>query len=294
MKKSIIILTLVVLLLISTWSFGANGYDPIREYDKITAKQIYDRVYINGELKHVEIYLINGYNYIKLRDFAQLISGTDKQFNIKWDSKEKTIRLISNEAYSPVGGELKIGDGRDKVAYDSEPNLFYNEYSLYLAGYYIDGNNYFNLRELSALFSVNVSWDDEAKQIRLNTSLPEPTKESWVGRYRELYNVFEGTSIVVYPMANIHNVPMLELSEDGTFEYLLNFYSRMFTIKGNWEIDEKDSNLIHLSNYDKVRQKISFRRNNIDELELLTTDDYLTIQNSIGYTTNHSVYKRIR
>jgi len=41
---------------------------------------------VNGELKSVHAYLINGTNYLQLRGLAAILSGTSAQFDVTWDS----------------------------------------------------------------------------------------------------------------------------------------------------------------------------------------------------------------
>jgi len=104
-------------------------------------------------------YVINGNNYLKLRDIAAVVNGTPKQFEVGWDSKKNTINLTANKPYTSVGGELgNISAGAvaaklstAKVYKDSSPTNY--------AGYNIAENNYYKLRDAAESFDIGVEWD---------------------------------------------------------------------------------------------------------------------------------------
>lgn len=61
---------------------------------------------VDGQSVSLDAYNINSNNYCKIRDVAQLLNGTGKQFNVIWDNDLKAVSMTSNQAYVPVGGEL--------------------------------------------------------------------------------------------------------------------------------------------------------------------------------------------
>jgi len=83
--------------------------------------------------------VIAGYNYFKLRDLASVLSGTEKQFDIMWDEDKKIINLISNKAYTPVGGEMAKGDGKEKMATKNYSVIYKDGIELELETYTISG-----------------------------------------------------------------------------------------------------------------------------------------------------------
>lgn len=68
-------------------------------------------VLVNGKAVAFDAYNIGGNNYFKLRDVANAINGSEKQFEVTWDGSKNAINLISNNAYTAVGGEMTKGDG---------------------------------------------------------------------------------------------------------------------------------------------------------------------------------------
>lgn len=60
------------------------------------------KVLVNGNEVAFDAYNINGNNYFKLRDVANVINGSEKQFEVTWDGSKNAINLISNKAYTVV------------------------------------------------------------------------------------------------------------------------------------------------------------------------------------------------
>lgn len=117
------------------------------------------KVLVNGEQVTFEAYNIGGNNYFKLRDIAYVLSDTLAQFEVEWDAVNSRVNMISGMPYTPVGGELKAGDGTAKTAINGTSNISKDYRLVSLKAYMINGNNYFKLRDLGILFDFNVSWD---------------------------------------------------------------------------------------------------------------------------------------
>jgi len=54
------------------------------ELTKITVNPTTSKVLVNGKIVEFEAYNINGYNYFKLRDLAQAVNNTEKNFEVTW------------------------------------------------------------------------------------------------------------------------------------------------------------------------------------------------------------------
>jgi len=65
------------------------------ELTKITVNPTTSKVLVNGKIVEFEAYNINGYNYFKLRDLAQAVNNTEKNFEVTWDAANNAINLIS-------------------------------------------------------------------------------------------------------------------------------------------------------------------------------------------------------
>ena len=158
------------------WDFNTNivrrnttlyaGWEKV-----ITANPTSSKVLVNGKAVTFEAYTINGNNYFKLRDFAQAVNKTEKNFEVKWDSKNNAINLISNTPYTPVGGELAKGDGKAKVANPTTSKIYKDGKEISLTAYTINGNNYFKLRDIAKAFNIGVTWDGTTNTIGIDTSI---------------------------------------------------------------------------------------------------------------------------
>jgi len=141
------------------------------ELTKINVNPTTSKVLVNGKVVEFEAYNINGYNYFKLRDLAQAVNNTEKNFEITWDGKNNAINLFSNKPYTPVGGELAKGDGKAKIATPTTSKIYKDGEEISLTAYLINGNNYFKLRDIAKAFDIGVTWDGETNTIVIDTSI---------------------------------------------------------------------------------------------------------------------------
>lgn len=140
---------------------------------------------MNGRLVNFDAYNISNNNYFKLRNIAQAITGTEKQFNVSWNNNMGAlgydefgnpvgtgggIELLSNKPYVPVGGELAVGDGMAKTAQLYKSPMLKDGKDIKLVAYTINGNNYFKLRDLGEVFDFYVSWDGVNNAIIIDTT----------------------------------------------------------------------------------------------------------------------------
>ena len=169
-KLSALVLAIVMLLMVGV-SASAS--------DSVYAKYTSSTVMINGNVVAFEAYNIGGNNYFKLRDLAMALNGTEASFSVEWSAADNCIVVElgsymcePNYAYQPVGGELAVGDGTDKVAYVSTQSLLAPMDGGFpgFTAYNINGNNYFKLRDIGDLFGFNVDWDAANNCILINTT----------------------------------------------------------------------------------------------------------------------------
>ncbi len=140
---------------------------------RIVANPNKSTVLVNGEKIAFDSYNIDGYNYFKLRDLAQAVNGTNKNFEVTWDGKRNAIFLYSNRPYTPVGNELKTSDRLTSKTVNPTTSLIYVDGKVVtLTAYNIDGSNYFKLRDIAKLFDIGVTWNGNTKTIEINTYMP--------------------------------------------------------------------------------------------------------------------------
>lgn len=135
-----------------------------------TATPTASKVLVNGKEISFDAYSINDNNYFKLRDIANVLSGTGKQFEVTWDGTKNAINLLSGKAYTTVGGELAKGDGSQKPAALNTSKVYLDGKEISLTAYTINDNNYFKLRDLGQTFNFGVGWDGAANTVTIDTS----------------------------------------------------------------------------------------------------------------------------
>ena len=145
----------------------------------VSAKPTTSAVYMDGIRMYLEAYNIGGNNYFKLRDVAYALRNTARRFQVTWEPdveavvNGETIRgavnMTSNTTYTPVGGEIVMGDGKEKIGQPTRSAILKDGVQVTsVAGYNIGGNNFFKLRDLGELFDFNVSWDAKLGSIIVN------------------------------------------------------------------------------------------------------------------------------
>ncbi|MEG1577434.1 MAG: WG repeat-containing protein [Oscillospiraceae bacterium] len=151
---------------------SANGFDKNytpKPYAPATATALPSatKLMVNGKTVAADAYNIGGNNYIKLRDLATMVSGTEKNFEVGWNG---AINLISNTAYTPVGGEMAQGSGQRKAAQRNTAKIYLNNGLVAMTAYNIGGTNYFKLRDVMQTFDIGVGYENGTATV--NTSQP--------------------------------------------------------------------------------------------------------------------------
>lgn len=141
------------------------------ESNALAAIPTSSKVLVNGKEVSFEAYNINGNNYFKLRDLAMVLNGTDKQFEVSWNSSNNAIDLESGKAYTSVGGELVVSDKLlNKEANPTTSKIYLNGEEVQLTAYNINGNNYFKLRDIAKVINFGVTWDGNTNTVGVDTT----------------------------------------------------------------------------------------------------------------------------
>ncbi len=114
-------------------------------------------------------YLIEGNNYFKLRDIAQLLAPTESRFAVGWDDAQRTISLTAYSDYQSNGSEMVPATDAVVQATASNLMLLLDGKAIVPQGYLIAGNTYYKLRDLGEALGFSVGYDDTTRTIYLNT-----------------------------------------------------------------------------------------------------------------------------
>ncbi|WP_442602840.1 stalk domain-containing protein [Paenibacillus sp. KN14-4R] len=135
------------------------------------AKRAASKVMVNGKEIAFEAYEIAGSNYFKLRDLAQVMNGTNKQFKVDWDGAKNDISLTAGEAYTPDGKEFTVSaNSSAMMAKATSAKVYVNGQEVQLVAYEINNNNYFKLRDIAQATDFAVTWDAKANTVGIDSS----------------------------------------------------------------------------------------------------------------------------
>ena len=87
---------------LNTWRFPATPSKikvAVLAASSNTAYPATMTVMLNGTQVKPVGYNIQGNNYYKLRDVAQILTDTTAQFNVSWDKHSRTMNLLTGSAY---------------------------------------------------------------------------------------------------------------------------------------------------------------------------------------------------
>ena len=122
-----------------------------------------------GALRGTDMYNILGSNYLKIRDIASLLDGTEKQFNITVDGR--TVNLIPGVAYEARGDEMTPNPNAVKTTTAQTTFSFtLDGKPIELTAYLIAGSNYVRIRDVLKLFDVFVDYNAALREFYIDTS----------------------------------------------------------------------------------------------------------------------------
>jgi hypothetical protein len=150
-------------------AIAVPGAEPPKTAE-LVAKPTAASVLVNGETVAFDAYSINGNNYFKLRDLAYVLSGSEKQFEVGWDSATNAITLTSGMPYTAVGGEMSGRGSGEKTPIPTDSKIYLDGREVDLTAYNIGGNNYFKLRDIGQKLDFGVTWDGVNSIILIDTA----------------------------------------------------------------------------------------------------------------------------
>ena len=104
-------------------------------------------------------FLIADYNWIKLRDLADLLKNTPKKFDVLWNKERNAVEMTAGKPYVPDGTEQKKIEVIETTAIASLQKFIIDGKEIELAAYNIGGYNYIRVRDLAILLDFNVIFE---------------------------------------------------------------------------------------------------------------------------------------
>ncbi len=212
--------------------------------DGVPATPTTSKVIINGQTVEFEAYNIYDNNYFKLRDIAKALTGTEKQFEVTWNGEKNLIDLISNKAYTSVGGERALGDGTQKTGTLCKSAIMKDDIECDLTAYTINGNNFFKLRDLGKLFDFMVDWDGVNIIIDTSKSYTDENAETATAPKTEAFEKLKNYVIehenISFNIDNFNGTPVENIIGNQAYEYTEVEYTVTLLLLYNTADDEID------------------------------------------------------
>lgn len=133
-------------------------------------------ILVDGQAVDFDAYMLkdangNGTNYLKLRDVAYVLNGTEAQFNVGWDGAAGAITLTTGAAYVPAGSEMSTPFSGDQTYTDNQSAVLVNGVQTDLEAITLTdssgaGYTYFKLRDLGEALGFTVDWDGTSVVVR--------------------------------------------------------------------------------------------------------------------------------
>lgn len=121
------------------------------------------RILVNQKEMAVNFNTIMGKDYIRLRDFASVVSGTEAQFEIKYDSKTNTVNIIKGGVYTSVGNEMLLDNNEKYITKKSNYHIAVDGTAVEVQCYTIDGDLYFDIEQLSQILGMTAQKKQDGK-----------------------------------------------------------------------------------------------------------------------------------
>ena len=130
------------------------------------------KIFLDFEQVYFETYLIDGYNYFKLRDLAYAFNNTNKSFQVEWNEALDRIDIITNKKYTQIGTEMTDLNPNKlkKYATTTSSEIYINGQRKEFKTYNIDEYNYFKLRDVLKVIDCGVTYDENTQFINIYTS----------------------------------------------------------------------------------------------------------------------------
>ncbi len=192
---------------------GTTAY-AAEEREMATAKYVAQKIVVDDYYAKMEGYNINGYNYMRLRDVAEVMTEKSRddcfKFDIIYNADKDVIYLETGREYSGTEDEKEtVVNIADKEAILSDAQVFVNGEmpDEGMEGYIIDGYTYYKLRDIGNAIGFHVSWLESQQKVRILTA-PMAARKPVIYLYPEettdisVELEYDGELTVTYPSYN--------------------------------------------------------------------------------------------
>lgn len=127
---------------------------------------------LDGTAANLTAYLIDGSNYVSLRDCAAALAQTPSAFGVGYDEATDTVTLTRGQTYQALGSELQgAADVAAMQARAGSQHILVDGTQQPMQSYTIAGSNYVNLRDLTALIGGTVEYDEPSRAVTITSTV---------------------------------------------------------------------------------------------------------------------------
>lgn len=161
MKKKIsLLLAVLMLVTFMPMSMAVSEERSMESSQKFT---------VNGEEVHIRAYIINGKNYLRLRDVAAALKGTKAQFQVDYDKEKNLVMIETNKPYEDLSNTKIYSSQKELWATMKDMDILFNGKERKLKSAFIIDTNYIELRDLAKLMGFDVSYDAPTKTVAITS-----------------------------------------------------------------------------------------------------------------------------
>ena len=154
--------------------------------EKVESKDVKassQKVKLNGKDVVIYGYIIDNYNYFKLRDVAAVLKDTEAKFGVEYKDAVATLTK---------GADYKVADTDQKEVKKVSKGILTNDKvmvgdkALTATAYKIDNSNYYKLRDLGEALGFGVDFDKATNTVLLTSKEAEVKEEKVAPKLEEL------------------------------------------------------------------------------------------------------------
>lgn len=154
--------------------------------EKAAAKDVKassQKVKLNGKDVVIYGYIIDNYNYFKLRDVAAVLKDTEAKFGVEYKDAVATLTK---------GADYKVADTDQKEVKKVSKGILTNDKvmvgdkALTATAYKIDNSNYYKLRDLGEALGFGVDFDKATNTVLLTSKEAEVKEEKVAPKVEEV------------------------------------------------------------------------------------------------------------
>ena len=154
--------------------------------EKVETKEVKassQKVKLNGKDVVIYGYIIDNYNYFKLRDVAAVLKDTEAKFGVEYKDAVATLTK---------GADYKVADTDQKEVKKVSKGILTNDKvmvgdkALTATAYKIDNSNYYKLRDLGEALGFGVDFDKATNTVLLTSKEAEVKEEKVAPKVEEV------------------------------------------------------------------------------------------------------------